>query len=1440
MVSGSLANYILAARVPSETANSNCLGNRGPATRDSLPSVVHFETELASTLPSVVDADTELALTLPSVVDTDTELASTLPSVVDTDTELAITLSSRVHHGMASEPVSADLVKEAALPGNHSLLSNIDRKLNQLRYYMQLMTVATEQGGESEKLPGFNDPSVNCLSTQTPNVDTSKDKGNLRRSQHFNLGILPEEFKEVRCETNIPSLNAVFMAKESDTANKEEQSGKTIKPEEANSDRLYKDLTHRMMMLERSLSAFSSLDITEPRLRQMEHTEDPYSLGAPSLPRQLYSLDQTGARPRCTTGASWDAGHKEKNHHMHHPCDTQQDDERYNVPLPPFQPGMSTPQPSATEHKISTSDYIKGASQTPEDEELANQPQAKARFIIFKLLRLRKESDCLKSQLLEGLEASSELQQPTETSHKRFEEFTKQYAGLQKRHEDLVGDTLGLESVPEEVINSMEYLDNMNIEIEGILVKLKKRCSASLSQNGSITNISYIELERLDLDRWTGPILFETVKKWEEIQKTNCGTSLPAQKFFVEKCINSISDVSITVDIRQNCQPTNLKQLVDYLIDNYGKPSQVQSILLKKHLSQKKIEWPLTESNSEQTYQASKIHISVMNSAESMITFFESKYGLDKATILLQDGIYSKQYFTILANIFPTEIQSTLKYTLSKLTPKGKFYELKNQFIRLKNESHNLTTNWAIPTSITQNQNKGRLMIANVGQDSIQQLPPLNQGPMEQPSPLSSGTRANGQERNLQASLSYRQGNSTITEVADTERFNKWLVTNFEDLLAGEPMNFKRLEGMDTLVPDSTLPHIPEPQRQAILSLMGKKTGCHFCLKLIEMNATTEKQVIFPHLITCKPRDTLRIAKGIKFCPMILHLNLADRLMVLKEVGDKICTKCLAYKAPEMPCRNCLSSMGDVNKRPHTCITCQVHLFFCSCRAGVEETEKAQHLYIGKLKSLLKNPLNNSCIVGLPDPRIYCLAITRTLFPDQTPNPGTEPMWQSSLPKSPCCTTTPRVRSCQRCTLRLDMGEDAISGSSASDHQPLDTPTRTNSNTDSPHLHDWDRVESCMAEVSRCISTLKKNSLMTRNVDSPRNTALCYKKPHLLFNTKEQLLASSNCVVKKSSGTNMFLSFYIIGEDYIPRLFIWDSGSSHTILLRTLPGQAFKSQFIARQSMEVAGGTQFTTEAYNILLPLKTSEQQCGYKGSNSRGASYVMSRALTLENIITEIPTLCIKNQVDIAYDEYTKYRFTRGLAPEFMRSQCPNTYGGKPSGLIPMEIFHPQLLFRASNGICFYNTPFESGTQCNIAIGGVLHEQPQAVTSLIRNRLEKETKELHNSTRTCEPSHQEYCMQTDSDRPLPINGYGLENNDSLANLTLEGPKATRNPYQYQGGNVAAIVYIPRPRPILNIVSNTLGWVSTASYLGVNKLLHRDPPKATRKLSRSLPVGRD
>ena len=196
-----------------------------------------------------------------------------------------------------------------------------------------------------------------------------------------------------------------------------------------------------------------------------------------------------------------------------------------------------------------------------------------------------------------------------------------------------------------------------------------------------------------------------------------------------------------------------------------------------------------------------------------------------------------------------------------------------------------------------------------------------------------------------------------------------------------------------------------------------------------------------------------------------------------------------------MPCRNCLSSMGDSNKRPHTCITCQVHLFFCSCRAGVEETEKAQHLYIGKLKSLLKNPLNNSCILGLPDPRIYCLAITRTLFPDQTPNPGTEPLWQSSLPKSPCCTTTPRVRSCQRCTLRLDLGEDAISGSSASDHQPLDTPTRTQSNTDPPYLHDWDRVESCMAEVSRCISTLKKNSLMTRNVDSPRNTALCYKKP---------------------------------------------------------------------------------------------------------------------------------------------------------------------------------------------------------------------------------------------------------------------------------------------------------------------------------------------------------
>ena len=155
--------------------------------------------------------------------------------------------------------------------------------------------------------------------------------------------------------------------------------------------------------------------------------------------------------------------------------------------------------------------------------------------------------------------------------------------------------------------------------------------------------------------------------------------------------------------------------------------------------------------------------------------------------------------------------------------------------------------------------------------------------------------------------------------------------------------------------------------------------------------------------------------------------------------------------------------------------------------------------------------------------------------------------------------------------------------------------------------------------------------------------------------------------------------------------------------------------------MEVAGGAQLTTEAYNILLPLKISEQQCGYKGSNSRGTSYVMSKALTLENIITEIPTRCIKNQVDLAYDEYTKYRSARGLVPEFMRSQCPNIYGGKPSGLLPMELFHPQLLFRASNGLCFYNTPFESGTQCNIAIGGVLQEEPQAATSVIRNRLDK-----------------------------------------------------------------------------------------------------------------------
>ena len=1323
------------------------------------------------------------------------------------DTSHLLSLSENLDmslRGSPSYPASID---------SHALLSNIDKSLSELLTHMQGMQGDARQEGEPlismteplvedllKEIQLSPDPGNTIISPSSNDILQSSKEVNIphfpRRSQRTNQGNPPPRFKDYVLDNPVPelsklqkiepqgtpsmnespsgagnrsplgigpavmkpcNLSTVCMANESGHAKEEQKLGKeTLDP-----DSKYKELTNRMIVLERSLSAFGSLDIAESRLGGMEYTDDPFRLGAPSLARQLYPWDQTGTRPRTNTGVPWGAGNDQKGNLMHQFGDIQRSNEQYNVPLP-HKPDTSAPQPSATEHKISTSDYLKGASQTPEDDESANPPQAKTKFIIFKLLRLRKEADYLKTQLMEGLEASLELQQPTETSHKRFEEFTKQYAALQKRHDDLVGDTLDLESVPQQVFNSMEYLDNMNTEIEGILAKLKKRCSSSFSQTGSITNVSYIKLDKLDLEKWTGPILFETVKKWEEIQMTSCGTSLPAQKCFLEKCINSISDASITIDIRQNCQPTNLKQLVNHLINNYGKPARIQSILVKKHLSLKKIEWPLTESNSEQTYEATKIHIAVMNSAESMIIYFEKTYGVEGASILLQDGIYAKEYFTILANLFPTALQSKLKYTLSTITPKAKFYEVRNQFIRLKEESHNLTVNWSTQASVTQSQNKSRLMMANLDPDSTpasrlaQPPPPRYNGPNNQSS--LGNLQTQGQSPSQPTWTNPRQATDTNTDVTDADQFNRWLVTNFENLLEGEPINFKRMDGMDSLVPNTVIQHIPEPRRKAILSLMGKRVGCPFCLKLIEMSPVGDKQAIFPHIITYKPRATIRIARGIRYCPMVLHLSLPDRLKVFKEIEHNICRDCLAYTPPDKsyPCRNCSMATTD-NRKILTCRACRCHVFLCGCGDGLAETQRFQRMYIEKLKPLLKNPLNNSCIVGLPDPRIYCLAITRTLFPDQALSSTAEPLWQNPLPESSRGTTAPTVRSCHRCTLRLDLGENPISGSTVPDHQLPDALTHTHGNVESPHLHDWDRVESCIAEVTRCLSTLKKSSLMTRNVmESPRNMALCYKKPHLLFDTKEQLLASSTRVSEKSSGTNMFLSFYIIGEDHVPRLFIWDSGASDTIILKSLPGKAFKAQFIAKQNIEVASGAQLTTDAYNILLPLKTQCEPNDSQSRSSTDANYVLSRALTLKSIITEIPVMSIRSQVDEAYNEYARSRQSNSLPLEFTRDQCPNTYGGKPSGLIPMKIFHPQLLFSAKNGICFYKTPFLSGPRPNIAVGGVLQIEGEATTSLLYAR--PPGKHINTLPEATLHQYQNRCMQIVSKHQEPFQSYNVE----------------------------------------------------------------------------------
>ena len=390
------------------------------------------------------------------------------------------------------------------------------------------------------------------------------------------------------------------------------------------------------------------------------------------------------------------------------------------------------------EQKISSANYLRDFIRRKNE----NQLEAGTQFIIFKLIRLCEELELLKMQLIEGLEASAQLQQPTDTSQKKFEELTKHYAGLQKRHEDLVGQALFLNSIPQDIIDSMSRLDNITLEIEDIL-------------------------------------------------------------------------------------------------KNYNKARLVLAVRV------------------------------------------------DQETILA-----------------------------SHLT---------------------------------------------------QQLSIQDERPAEQQLPPSSGTLANKQGSSKRTSKHFRQGDGTTTKITDVNQFNKWLVTNFENLLAGEPVDFKRLEGMDTLVPDSILPHIPEPRRQAILALMGRKTGCIFCLKLIEMNDTEEKRVIFPHLIISEPRKILRVAKGIKYCPMLLKLDLTNRLTVFKEIINEVCCKCLAYKPSEKPCRNCLSIMGKAYKRPETCKKCQVHLFLCRCTNKVEMTEKIQQNYIKKLEQLLKKPLKNEWIVGLPN-----------------------------------------------------------------------------------------------------------------------------------------------------------------------------------------------------------------------------------------------------------------------------------------------------------------------------------------------------------------------------------------------------------------------------------------------------------------------------------------
>ena len=613
---------------------------------------------------------------------------------------------------------------------------------------------------------------------------------------------------------------------------------------------------------------------------------------------------------------------------------------------------------------------------------ISGQRKTEEGHVFYKVQGLSMDCAELKEILVENLEMASKLKHPTENSHRRLRELTKDWKELKLRKENLIGERSKLGHLTSNkldlAIQALESeMDHANCQLKDLRLK----CTTGIGADSSQESLRLISIDKLQLEKWAGPTVYEAVKKWREIFISSNCLSTSAQQFFLDKCINSLEDKTIALDIRQNVAPKDLEELIEYLLNTHGKPAKIQGILIRKHITMNKLTWPITSRNAEKNYEAIKTHLALLNSGKAMMNYLDAQHGEHQTNIMMQEGVLTKEYFIILAETLPLELQSGFKLKLSSMSAREKFLAFLDKYQSLKVETHNCATNWT--TGHLNHQ--GQLMLATEDRGDVQNE--VNKLKSKIDRLETQGTQNTTHREDIRRPDYRRQDHDYRTPVKNPAMFNKYMTKTFEELMKGDPIRFETYAGF-TFKKElhDELKEIKEPRRSAIITLMGSHQGCAFCLCLIKKRGISENLVIFPHLIHYEDKDEIILSESLHWCPMLMHLNVSDRRAIFEQnLQGQYCKICLtrrimksSHMLPSGRCHTC--EKGDQQKfknfiRYRICTQCDVHFFFCTCGKTYNQFERIKSNYMRVLQKHLCNPTGNNCMIGAPDNRLYCLMV---------------------------------------------------------------------------------------------------------------------------------------------------------------------------------------------------------------------------------------------------------------------------------------------------------------------------------------------------------------------------------------------------------------------------------------------------------------------------------